>query len=386
MTCPYERYKQLIETSELTPDTAQNEAMVHLNNLCLQLTSPAKRSFWQKLTGQAEPITPKGLYFWGGVGRGKTLLMDLFFNNTAFNPKSRVHFHEFMLDTHDAITNWRNLSSKQQRKQKEFIKGVGDDPIPPVARAIAMKGRLLCFDEFQVSDIADAMILGRLFSSLFDEGVTIVATSNRHPDDLYKDGLNRQLFLPFITLLKQKMDVIHLQAKQDYRIERLAGAPVYYTPLGRQADQAMDQAWARLMAGATPKTETINVTGRSILVPHAARGAARFSFDTLCAQPRGAADYLAIARRYSTLFIDNIPAMGPEMRNEAKRFVALIDALYNHVSKLICSADASIDDLYPKGDGAFEFERTASRLKEMQSADYLAREHCPELMDSKEHN
>ncbi len=381
MQTPAQRYKNLIAEGMLSPDPAQELIMEKLDTLSSQLNQWDKyrhRNFWQKLLNHSAPPPPSGLYLWGGVGRGKTLLMDLFFNNTQFTPKRRIHFHEFMIEVHQGLNAWRSMPENERKKQPEYMSGIGDDPIPPVARAIAAKSTLLCFDEFQVSDIADAMILGRLFEALFKEGIVVVSTSNRHPNDLYKDGLNRQLFLPFIDMFQAKSETIELQSAQDYRLERLSGAPVYYTPLGAPSNTAMDNAWHHMMAGANAKPETLTINNRTIHIPLTARGSARFSFADLCEKPLGAADYLAIARRYGTIFIDNIPVLTPENRNEAKRFVTLIDALYDFRCKLICSADALPEKLYPVGDGVFEFERTSSRLIEMQSKDYLSKEHCPE--------
>ena len=244
--------------------------------------------------------------------------------------------------------------------------------MPLVSYDIAREALLFCFDEFHINDIADAMVLGRLFTGLFDRGVVVVATSNRPPDDLYKDGLNRQLFLPFIDMLKTRLDIFELQASQDYRLAKLKQAPVYYQPLGREADNAMDAAWKNIISGARPEKEVLTVKGRKLIVPAAARGAARFDFADLCKKPLGASDYIAIVRRYDALFIDRIPKMSPEMRNEAARFITLIDTIYDARVKLVCSADGEPYDLYPSGHGAFEFERTASRLIEMRSADYLA--------------
>lgn len=372
MDGPLLRYRALVEQGALEDDPAQAEAAARLQLLTDELGEFSRRGFpfFRK-----KPAPPKGVYLWGGVGRGKSLLMDIFLNNTAVANKRRVHFHEFMAETHDRIAAFRALDEATRRRQSAGGRASPDDPMPPVARATAKEAQLLCFDEFQVTDIADAMILGRLFEALFAEGVTVVATSNRHPDDLYRDGINRQLFLPFIAMLKERLEIIELDARRDYRLDRLGGAPVYHAPLGPEADAAMDRAWSTMIAGARERRETIVVKGRKIEAPRTARGIARFDFDALCARALGASDYLAIVRRYGALFIDRIPVMGPDMRNEAKRFVTLIDAIYESRTKLVCSAAAAPDALYPKGDGSFEFERTASRLAEMQTRDYLGAEH-----------
>lgn len=366
---PRSRYHALIEKGALTPDPAQEDAadrLQSLHNAVKNYNGPKQR--WLS----ARKAAPKGLYLWGDVGRGKTLLMDLFFNNTAHARKRRVHFHEFMAETHERIATWRASSDAEKRKHKAYNRNAPDDPMPPVAHDVAQEALLLCFDEFHVTDIADAMILGRLFAALFEQGVVIVATSNRAPDDLYKDGLNRQLFLPFIELLKSHLEIFELQSAQDYRLAKLTAAPVYYTPLGPDAHKAMDAAWRRMISGAKEKSEEIPLKGRTLRVPRTARGAARFAFSALCEKPLGAEDYLALTRRYGAVFLDNIPVMRPDMRNEAKRFSILIDALYDAKVKLVCSAAAEPAALYPEGHGAFEFERTASRLIEMRSTDYLA--------------
>ncbi|MEQ1929989.1 MAG: cell division protein ZapE [Parvularculaceae bacterium] len=372
MRGPLSRYRTLVDDGALRADPAQEAAAVRLQALEEALAAP--RRFSCRLFLQPPP-QPKGLYLWGAVGRGKSLLMDIFFNNSRNGPKRRVHFHEFMAETHGRIAAWRAADEKTRRRHPGRNRPALDDPMPPVARDIAKEARLLCFDEFQVTDIADAMVLGRLFEALFAERVVIVATSNRHPDDLYKDGINRQLFTPFIGLLKEKLDVVELKAARDYRLEQLAGAVVYHAPLGPDADAAMDQAWRRMIAGAAERAETIEVMGREVPAPRVARDAARFTFDQLCRAALGPGDYLAVAGRYGAVFLDRIPRMGPAERNEARRFVTLIDALYEAKTKLICSADAAPFDLYPAGDGAFEFARTASRLIEMRSAKYLAAEH-----------
>lgn len=369
MRGPRPRYDALVDAGELANDPAQEEAADRL-----QALHDALKQYKGPKTGwfRARKPPPKGVYLWGGVGRGKTLLMDLFFNNTGFSRKRRLHFHEFMAETHDRIAQWRAASDAEKRKHKAYNRASPDDPMPPVAYDLAQSALLLCFDEFHVTDIADAMILGRLFSALFERGVVVVATSNRAPDDLYRDGLNRQLFLPFIETLKSTLDVLELQSAQDYRLAKLTAAPVYYSPLGPGADKAMNAAWARMLSGGHERREEIRVKGRMLTVPRAARGAARFDFADLCEKPLGASDYLALARRYGALFLDHVPIMGPDQRNEAKRFSTLIDALYDTRVKLVCSADGEPDALYNEGHGAFEFERTASRLMEMRTDDYLS--------------
>jgi cell division protein ZapE len=352
MTRVKKLYSERMGAGRLSADPAQADAVDRLDALARDLT--ASRSWF------ASPKPPRGLYLWGAVGRGKSMLMDMFFEGLEIKDKRRVHFHDFMLETHAFIFEWRKTGS--------------GDPIAPAARRIADTARVLCFDEFHVTQIADAMILSRLFEHLFERGVTIVATSNRKPSDLYANGINRELFLPFIRRLEQEVDVLELKAARDYRLERLTAAPVYYTPLGPEADAAMNAAFARLAAGAAPAAETLDVAGRKLRVPWQAMGIARFSFDELCKQPLGAADYLQLARHYPTVLVDRVPRMGKDERTWAARFVTLIDALYESKTKLLMSADASPDDLYVTGDGAFEFQRTASRLHEMASAAYLAAE------------
>jgi cell division protein ZapE len=361
-------YAARLRQGVLTPDPAQAEAVARLDKLATALSGPRG---W---LGRGARAPARGIYLWGAVGRGKSMLMDLFFEAVAIRDKRRVHFLDFMQQTHAFIFEWRKLSPQERRRSPAYVHGAGDDPIAPAAKHIADRASLLCFDEFHVTDIADAMILGRLFDQLFERGVVVVATSNRKPSDLYTNGINRQLFLPFIKRLEEEMDVIELKAARDYRLDRLTAAPVYYRPLGPNADAAMDAAFARLTAGVATTPDTLEVQGRQLAIPAQAVGVARFTFEELCARPLGAADYLAIARHYHTVLIDRAPRLSPDRRNEAARFVTLVDAFYEAKTKLVMSAAAEPDDLYVAGDGSFEFQRTASRLHEMRSADYLAAE------------
>ncbi len=364
-------YSARLAAGVLLPDPAQAEAVERLDALARGLA--ASRGWF---AGRR----PRGLYLWGGVGRGKSMLMDLFFEAASIRQKRRVHFHDFMLQTHAFIARWRKLSQAEKRRHPAFVREAGDDPMAPAAKHVAEHAALLCFDEFHVNQIADAMILGRLFEQLFEREVTVVATSNRKPSDLYLNGINRQLFLPFIKRLEEQLEVVELKATRDYRLDRLTAAPVYYSPLGAEAEAAMDAAFARLTAGAPATADRIDLQGRTLNVPRQAMGVARFSFDELCKQPLGAADYLAIARHFHTVLIDSVPKMSQDERTWAARLVTLIDALYESKTKLVMSAGAEPDELYPAGDGAFEFQRTASRLHEMRSADYLGaeRESAPE--------
>jgi cell division protein ZapE len=363
------RYHQLVKTGELKPDPDQAAAAAKLADIQAQLEAvpPRGSTLWRFLGKKPDPV--RGLYLWGGVGRGKSMLMDLFFDAVQINRKRRAHFHEFMLDIHARL--------KAERAKEK------GDPIPPVVEALADEARLLCFDEMVVNNMADAAIMSRLFAGLFDAGVTVVTTSNRHPDDLYKDGLNRQLFLPFIALVKQRLDVMALDGPTDYRRDRLGNAATWLVPNGAEATKALSETFFRLTDyppedRAHVPSADIDVGGaRSMHVPKALKGVAVFSFKRLCAEARGAADYLAIARRFHTVMIVGIPILGPQNRNEAARFVTLIDALYEYRVKLLAAADAVPDALYPEGDGKFEFERTVSRLLEMQSEEYLAAGHGP---------
>jgi len=350
-------YRAALAGGELKPDAAQERAARKLTALAQLLEK--KRGF--SLFGR-KAEAPKGLYIWGDVGRGKTLLMDFFFEEAQVEKKRRAHFNSFMVDVHARI------HAERQRAGSS-------DPIPVVAKALAEDARLLCFDEFQVTDVADAMILGRLFDRLFADGVTIVATSNTSPDRLYEGGLNRQLFLPFIEEIKQRLEVVELNGPTDYRLQRLSGVKVYMTPLDADADAAMDEAWRRLTDTIKGKPTSLTVLGRQLPVPQAARGVARFSFEELCDRPLAAADYLAIAQAFHTILIDHIPAMTDNMHNVARRFTLLIDTLYDEGVKLICSAAVAPGQLYSEGIASEAFNRTVSRLAEMQSEDYLRKGH-----------
>jgi len=316
-----------------------------------------------------KPALLKGLYIYGEVGRGKTMLMDLFYEASPVKRRRRAHFHEFMIDVHERVHALR-----QKMKAGEHA---DQDPIELVARDLANEAWLLCFDEFHVTDIADAMILGRLFTQMFARGVVVVATSNVAPADLYKDGLNRALFVPFIHMLEERMDIVRLASRTDFRLEKLAGLPVWHVPPDAAADAALDDAWRRLARDHDGGAQELPIKGRSIHVPRAAMGVARFSFHDLCEEPLAAADYLRIAHEYHTIILDHIPVMSFDNRNAAKRFIILIDTLYDTNVKLIASAAAEPDALYHADEGyeALEFQRTASRLIEMRSQDYLARPH-----------
>jgi cell division protein ZapE len=354
MSSPLAAYRQRLADGELQPDADQERGADRLEQLSQELAR------WRPGGWLRKTEAPQGVYLWGPVGRGKSMLLDLFFEAAPVAKKRRVHFHEFMQERHAFLREAR-------------ARGAGQDQlVADAAKEIAEDARLLCFDELQVTDIADAMILGRLFERLFEEDVVMVATSNRPPDDLYKNGLNRQLFLPFIALIKSKLDMIEIAGPQDFRLHQLMAAPVFYAPLGPAADEAMERAWKRLTAGAAPQHVTLDVGGRALRVEREAAGVARFTFDELCTRPLGPADYLEIAERFHTVLLENIPQLTPSMREEAARFRILIDALYEAKVKLVASADAQPQELYSAGDQSFEFERTASRLMEMRSEGYLA--------------
>ena len=363
------RYEALVAAGAIERDPAQIRLVARLDELVAAMAArqrPGKSSPLGWLFAKPEAPLPNGLYLWGSVGRGKTMLMDLFFDSLAAGSKRRVHFHAYMAEVHERIHDWR-----QKLKRGEVA---GDDPIRPVAADLAAEARILCFDEFAVVDIADAMILGRLFTALFELGVVVVATSNVPPDDLYKDGLNRTLFLPFIQLLKERADVLHLDARTDFRLEKLGDSPVYFAPADAAAAAAIDGIFARLTRGAAPKATKLLVQGRAVAVPEQALGVARFPYAALCKQPLGAADYIAIARAYHTVIIEGLPALQSSQRDEARRLITLIDIFYERRVKLVVSAAAEPQDLFHAETGAeaFEFARTVSRLAEMRSRDYLA--------------
>ena len=311
---------------------------------------------------------PHGIYIVGEVGRGKSMLMDLFFGSAEVAHKRRIHFHQFMQEAHRRIHEWR-------RRPERLADPHSDDPIPPLADQIAAEASLLCFDEFQVNDIADAMILGRLFKALFARGVVVVATSNTKPDDLFAGQPGRDAFLPFIALIKQYLDVLVLEGSRDWRRQRLRTLPTWHVPLDDRADRALDEAFAELTGRARPRSERLSVMGHVVEVPLSAQGVARFDFEALCGQPLGPGDYLALATHYQALVLDGVPRLSPENYDRARRFITLIDALYEHRVKLVASAEAVPDELYARGEGAAAFQRTASRLIEMQSQEYLALPH-----------
>lgn len=366
VTGPLDAYRKLIASNQLQHDPIQLLAVEKLQTLHRRLVNydPGTSPKWTHIfrLGPRKPRVepPQGLYIYGDVGRGKSMLMDLFFETAPVAHKRRVHFHAFMLEVHAFMHEERQ---KQNRGD--------EDPVVALANSITEDAWLLCFDEFQVTDVADAMILGRLFEMLFDRGVVVVATSNRVPDDLYKDGLNRQLFLPFIVMLKEQLDILHLAGGRDYRLERLAEHPVYFTPLDDEAASEMDRIFAEMTEGYEPAPLTLTTQGRDLEVKRAAHGVARFTFEELCARPLGASDYLTLTEHFHTLLLENVPQLSAARRNESKRFVTLVDILYEAGANLVISADVEAEDLYPEGDGKFEFARTVSRLMEMRSEDYL---------------
>lgn len=356
------RLREQIAQAELDADAAQLDVAQRLDQLLahLQRWQP-NRAGMRSLFGRAGNSAPRGLYIFGAVGRGKTMLADLFFELACVAPKLRRHFHEFMADVHERIAKARCA--------------VDGDPIPHVADGIAQAARLLCFDELQVTDIADAMILGRLFTQLFARGVVVVATSNSAPRALYKDGLNRQLFLPFIDAIEARMDVVELASAKDYRLDKLAGLPLYFMPADQRAKAELDKHWDRLTGRHPGREESVHVKGRSVRVPVASMGIARFDFRELCELPLGSLDYLHLAHAYHTLIVDHIPVLTRERRDTARRFMNLIDTLYDNGVCLIASAEAEPAGLYPDGTETDAFQRTVSRLMEMRSEAYLRSRH-----------
>ena len=376
---PLAAYRARLASGELSTDPAQALASERLQSLWHRLrgyephVKRDDRGLWGRLLHKKKPDDipddyPHGIYLVGEVGRGKSMLMDLFFAAADVPRKRRVHFHQFMQEAHARIHAWR-------REPHRLADPHSDDPIPPLADQIAEEAWLLCFDEFQVNDIADAMILGRLFKALFARGVVVVATSNITPDALFAGQPGRDAFLPFIGLIKQYLDLIVMTGSRDWRRQRLKRLSTWHVPANAAADAALDASFLELTGGQPARSERLTVMGHQLLVPLASQGVARFDFDALCGQPLGAGDYLALATHYQALVLDGVPRLSPENYDKARRFITLIDALYDHRVKLVASADATPDALYERGDGAKAFERTASRLEEMQSQEYLALPH-----------
>ena len=374
---PLPAYRAMLAAGELAPDPSQAMAADRLQRLWETLRgydpprppgtrpSGSRPGLWSRLIRRKpeEIVPPKGLYLAGEVGRGKSMLMDLFFAAADVPRRQRIHFHRFMQNAHARVHAWKRANPD------------GSDPIPPLADSIAAEAALLCFDEFQVNDIADAMILGRLFQALFERGVVVVATSNIPPDELFKGQPGRDAFLPFIALIKQRLEVLRMDDGRDFRRERMRGLRTWYVPADARARQALDDAFARLTGDAEAAPMTLTVMGRALKIPIAADGVARFDFDTLCGTALGAGDYLAIATSFHTVVIDGIPRLSPDNYDVARRFIVLVDTLYDQRVKLLASADATPDRLYRRGENARMFERTASRLDEMQSEDWQEQPH-----------
>lgn len=381
---PLPYYRQLVENGEITADPGQLAVMERLQCLYERVIPRLDRgisgnthkpqeipqssrgmTILQRLFSKKAPPpqSTSGIYIWGDVGRGKSMVMDMFYDSIHGIPKQRIHFHAFMREVHARMHAWRQLKAD-------------DDLLPRVVREMAQGFRLLCLDELQVHDITDAMIISRLFTQLFELGVTVVFTSNRPPADLYQGGIQRELFQPFIALVKERMEVLELVSPTDYRLEQLrAMKQTYIHPLGPEAEERLYDIYCALTHGHESVPIHLSIQGRQLLVEKTAHGVAWMTFQELCERPLGAGDYIELANVFHTLLVQDIPILIPEKRNEAKRFVTLIDALYEHKVKFICSAAADPESLYPKGDGSFEFHRTVSRLIEMQSESYLGAEH-----------
>jgi len=360
----------LVSEGHIEVDESQLQLITLLDALLARLEQKRlanKSSALGWLFGRSSDANIKGLYIWGDVGRGKSMIMDMFFEALPHKRKRRAHFNDFMQDAHDRIHAHRE-AFKQGKVSDE-------DPIPVIGEALAQEAKILCFDEFTVTDIADAMILGRLFEAMFAQGVVVVATSNVEPQNLYKNGLNRNLFVPFIDLLSKHVDIFKLDAPTDYRLEKLDQAPVYLTPVTPKNERVFQETWVRLTGVEQGGEIELPLKGRVLAVPEAASGVARLSFDTLCREARSAADYLALAYRFHTIFISDIPVMAREDQNAAKRFILLIDTLYDNHIRIVVTADVEPEGLYraTSGTEAFEFKRTVSRLHEMQSTDYIAK-------------
>ena len=370
---PMAAYEALIRDGEIRPDENQQKAMTLLQDLHTELDQYGEQmgqTGWRarlSFRNRKRP-TPKGIYMWGGVGRGKTMLMDLFYDHSNVTERKHVHFHAFMQEVHRRLHSFRE--AQKQGKVSE-----SSDPIQALSKVIVDQAWLLCFDEFHVTDIGDAMILGRLFEALFEKGVVVVTTSNRHPNDLYKDGLQRERFLPFIDMINEKLHVLQLDSDIDYRLEKLRQMDTYLSPSGPEATKKLEEDFHELSIGAEPRKRQLEVNGRIIEIEKSAEGVGFVTFDEMCNKPLGAGDYLALADTFHTLILDGIPKLGPQNRDQAKRFVTLVDALYDYKTNFICSAETPPTELYTEGDGAFEFERTVSRLLEMQSPEYMALEH-----------